>query len=143
MSHCAKIKAEVKDLEAVKKACTRLGFEFKENQKTYTWYGRSVGDYPIPEGYTVHDLGKCDHAIKVPNVNYEIGICKSKTNPKQYDLMWDFYDQRLANAVGGNTAPKLVQAISLEQGKITARKKGFSVMEKKMDGKIRLVVNMG
>lgn len=141
MSHVAKIKAEIKDLKALKNTCDRMGWQFKENQKSYKWWGRSVGDYPLPEGYNASDLGKCDHAISVPNCNYEIGVVKSKANPKTYDLLWDFFDSSLKSAMGGVTAPKLVQAHTIEAGKIAARKKGYTFKEVQFEDKVRLVVN--
>ena len=39
MSHIAQIELEIKDLEVLKAACTRLGFEFLENKHTFAWYG--------------------------------------------------------------------------------------------------------
>ena len=86
MSHVAKIELEIQSLEDLKLACRRLGFIFQENQQNYQWYGRSVGDYPLPEGITVDALGKCDHAIKVPECTYEIGVVKRGT---KYILLWD------------------------------------------------------
>jgi len=142
MSHVAKIKAEIKDLKALKNTCDRMGWQFKENQKSYKWYGRHIGDYPMPEGLTQNDLGKCDHAISVPNCNYEIGVVKNKLNGgKTYDLLWDFFDSSLKLAMGGDTAPKLVQAHTIEAGKIAARKKGLTFKEVIFEDKIRLAVN--
>ena len=66
MSHISKIEMEITDLESLKAACKRLGFTFQEYQKTYQWYGRWVGDTKLPEGILESDLGKCDHAIQVP-----------------------------------------------------------------------------
>ena len=74
MSHISKIELVIKDLEALKTACKRMGFEFREGQKTYQWYGRWVGDSPMPEGVTEEELGKCNHAIHVPGAKYEIGL---------------------------------------------------------------------
>ncbi len=45
MSHVATIEIQIKDLAALKQAAKDLGLEFRENQKTYRWYGYSVGDY--------------------------------------------------------------------------------------------------
>ena len=65
MSHISKIELVIQSLADLKEACRQLGFEFIENQKTFKWYGRWVGDTPIPEGINIEDIGKCDHAIKV------------------------------------------------------------------------------
>ena len=64
MSHISKIELVIHSLADLKEACRQLGFEFMENQKTYKWYGRWVGDTPLPEGINIEDIGKCDHAIQ-------------------------------------------------------------------------------
>ena len=90
MSHVETVKVNITDLEALKKACERLGVEFHEGQTHYEWYGHSVGDYPIPAGLTKTDLGHCAHAIHVPGVKYEIGIVPNKSG-KGYTLAYDFW----------------------------------------------------
>ena len=90
MSHVSTIELEINDLEALKKACVSLGFEFRENQKEYAWYGRHMGDYPIPEGMTKEDLGKCQHAIRVPGAKYEVGVISGQ-KPGTHQLIWDFW----------------------------------------------------
>ena len=78
MSHVSHIQLKIYDLSAIKRACSRMGFQFMENQKTYTWYGKLVEPekYPLPLGITEEELGHCDHAIKIPDARYEIGIVK-------------------------------------------------------------------
>lgn len=90
MSHITTINIKIKDLDSLKEACEELGLVFYENKKTYKWYGRSVGDYPLPEGMTVDDLGKCDHAIGLKNNKeaYEIGLVK---RGDEYIPVWDFW----------------------------------------------------
>jgi len=39
--------------------------EFAEGEGSYRWYGEHVGDYPLPEGFEEHDLGRCDHVIRL------------------------------------------------------------------------------
>tara|TARA_Y100001980_G_C14459122_1_gene241412 strand:- start:36 stop:491 length:456 start_codon:yes stop_codon:yes gene_type:complete len=92
MSHVAVVKVEVTDLKSLAKACEALGLQLNLGQKTYRWYGRHVGDYPLPEGFTQQDLGKCDHAISVPGKPgaYEVGLC-SRNGGKSYQLLWDFW----------------------------------------------------
>ena len=79
------------ELEAVKDICKELGLEFKENQRSYRWYGTHVGDYPLPEGFTKSDLGRCDHAIGVKGASsksYEIGLVK---RGEVYIPLFDFW----------------------------------------------------
>lgn len=65
MSHVATIDIEITNLQDLQNACADLGLEFVEGQQTYNWYGESVGDYAIPEGFDENDLGRCEHAIKL------------------------------------------------------------------------------
>lgn len=82
MSHVATIDLRITDLEALAIACEALGLELQLGKTTYAWWNSHVGDYPIPEGMTVADLGKCQHAIKVkgttpqngPQGPWEIGL---------------------------------------------------------------------
>ena len=129
MSHVAKIAVEINDLGALKEAAKALGLEFKENQKTYRWWGYSVGDYPLPEGFKASDLGKCDHALSIPNNNtaYEVGVVKRKDGKPGYELLWDFYagGKGLTAKVGGK-GEKLVQAYSEVRATAVYRKQpGF------------------
>lgn len=121
MSHVATVDLDVKDLDALATACQRLGLELVRGQTTYRWYGQSVGDYPLPHGFTEQDLGHCEHAIRIPPADaealkatqrgqepYEIGICRYKPGTKKdvkladgrvvqqdvsgnFCLMWDFF----------------------------------------------------
>ena len=122
MSHVVDIAIEIHDLNVIKAICKRAGWEFIEGKKTYKWFGRFVGDYPMPKGYTVDDLGKCEHAIKIPGVNYEIGLAKNK-NGGGLRFMFDFYDSQLKKAVGieGNI---LKQLYAVEKTKLEASKRG-------------------
>src|ERR1035437_5141802 len=92
MSHVTTIAIEIRDLNVVKEICQELGLEFKENQKTYKWYGTHVGDYPLPAGFTKADMGKCDYAIRLKGNTqaYEVGVVKSKTG-SGYQMIWDFW----------------------------------------------------
>lgn len=141
MSHVSTIKGQIKSIRSVKAACKRLNLEFLENQTTYAWYGRHVGDYPIPEGMSIEDMGKCIHAIRVPGAKYEIGIIKDPLNTKDYKFIWDFWDKSLIDQLGED-AWKLTQAYEVEQIKHTAKMQGKTLIEKKMDDRIRLVVQM-
>ena len=74
MSHISKIELEIRDLDSLKTACERLGFQFMKNQKHYRWYGKWVGNQPLPDGISEEDLGKCTHAIHIPAALFEIGV---------------------------------------------------------------------
>ena len=131
MSHVVTVDIEIKDIDCLRKACKAIGLEFRENQKTYKWYGRSVGDYPIPNGFSVSDLGKCDHAIGIPNNNsaYEIGVVK---RDNKYTLLWDFWSGGYGlQGVVGDKCGNLVQAYTKEVAVKKARNMGYIVKETK------------
>jgi hypothetical protein len=124
MSHISKIELEVKDLGTLERACTRLGLELIKGQKTFKWYGQ--------------EDGKCDHAIKVPGANYEIGVIKAGN---ALELQCDYFENAIGKAIG-QTGGLLKQAYAVERTKTEARRKGYTVIEKTTDSGIRLHVRM-
>ena len=128
MSHVSEIELKIKSLDALKAACTRLGLEFVEGQKTYKWYGTFMGDYPLPSWLKKEDLGKCQHAIKVPGASYEIGIVEHEGEVK---LLWDFWSSGGLERVLGKQGGRLKQAYTVEHSKAVARRAGYQVREKR------------
>jgi hypothetical protein len=124
MSHISKIELEVNDLGTLSRACSRLGLELIKGQKTFKWFGKD---------------GKCDHAIKVPNADYEIGVIKAGNT---FELHCDYYDPIIGKAIGRNGG-LLKQAYAVERTKAEARRKGYTVIEKTTESGIRLQVRMG
>lgn len=140
MSHIAKIELEVRDLGVLKAACSRLGLSFVQGQRQHRWFGRFVGDSPLPVGVSRSELGRCDHAILIPGCDYEIGVVKVAG---AYELRWDTWERKLEETVGKG-AGLLKQAYAVEKTRIEARKKGYHVLETKQpDGLVRLRVCMG
>jgi len=95
MSHTVEItNLLIRDLEALKRAGERLGLEFVPHQTTYRWYGYSVGDHPLPIGFTKSDMGHCEHALRIPDNDtaYEIGIVTRRDGQPGYALHWDFFN---------------------------------------------------
>ncbi len=150
MSHIETVNVSITDLEALKDACKAMGVEFVANKKTYNWYGRSVGDYPLPKGFTREELGTCEHVIRVPGVRYEIGLAKARTETgepvKGFTMLYDFYGRSTAHdgeklrEKFGNGLTKLVDAYSLAALTRKARAKGLTTTTKTVDGKIHLTV---
>jgi hypothetical protein len=162
MSHVATVDVKITDLNAIKKACEKLGFAFKEGQKTYRWFGQWVDDSPVPESmfetaeelarvrampreerkaYMTARLGKCAHAISIPGAAYEIGLRPNSDG--SYTLAFDWYGQTaMLNALGGAKAPKLVQGYATEKMIIEATRLGHAVesQETLANGDIRLRV---
>ena len=123
MSHISKIELEVRDIQILGNACKRLGLELLKGQKTFKWYGKEA---------------ECDHAIRVPGADYEIGV----TNKNGlYELQCDYYDRNIEKVIG-KKGGLLKQAYAVEKAKIEARKKGYSVLERKTENGIRLHVRI-
>ena len=122
-----------------------MGWELVEGQHTFKWYGRYVGDYRAFEkqladlGIKVEDYGKCDHAIRVPGAEYEIGLVQ-KGN--RFVPLWDAWREGGLNTITHNNGMGgFLQAYATEKAKLEARRKGYQVTERKLpNGSIRLEV---
>ncbi len=143
MSHVATVDVHITDLAALKAACRSLGLEFHEGKQTFRWYGRMVGDYPLPPGFTPSDMGSCDHAIAVKNnpSAYEVGVVKRRDGKPGYLLMYDFWCDGfgLEDAIGKG-ACKLRQQYAAHMAATQARRQGYRVQQSlQQDGSLRLV----
>jgi hypothetical protein len=123
MSHISKIELEVKDLGVLKQACNRLGLELIRGQTHFKWYGKDAS---------------CDHVIKVPEADYEIGVINQKG---RYDLSCDFYDRNIEKVIGPQGG-LLKQAYAVEKTKIEVRRKGYTVLEQSTDTGVQLRVRL-
>ena len=145
MSHIEDVKLVVLNLAALKAACAILGVEYRENQKTYGWFGTNVGNKPIPNGFRNEDLGKCDHAIHVDGVDYEVGVCKLHGRDG-YALMHDAWgsDSQGGGLVKkfGTGLAKLSERYSAEVIKQEAYERGYLVSESVTSEGIHLSVEV-
>jgi hypothetical protein len=147
-AHCHVVTLEVRltDLEALRRACARLGWALKQGQNTYRWYGRWMEDYDgqdaaFRHGVRPEDYGKCDHAIVVPGCAYEIGLIARGDGLQP---IFDAWSADLLRACDGPTAPKLVQAYAVEKARLEARRQGRPCREIALeDGSIQLRVQLG
>ena len=137
MSHIARIEIEIRDLQALREACGQLGFIFCDYQNRYRWWGKYEGDYPLPEGISEEQLGKCDHAIQVPGADYEIGVVK---HGGKYVLLWDFYSSGGLDRVLGTNAAPLKRAYAIAATTRQAKSRGYQVLQKKTQAGLRLVL---
>ncbi len=135
MSHVITVEMEILDLDALAAAAQDIGMELVRGQKTYKWWGHSVGDYPIPTGFTAKDLGKCEHALRSPGNKsaYEVGVVPSRTG-EGYQLIYDFYGggQGL-KAVVGNACENLKQPYTTRLAERHWASKGFRVSTTKTE----------
>jgi len=123
MSHISKIELEVKDIAALTQACRRMGLEFRKDQRTFRWFKN-----PSP----------CEHAIGIPGASYEIGVVKEKNG---YALNCDYYDANIEKAIG-RQGGLLKQAYAVEKTRAEARRKAYTVIERKTDTGIRLHIRL-
>jgi len=122
MSHVTTIDLKIKDLEALKAACKRLGFAYHSDVKQYRAY----------YGYQ-----KCDHCISIPGANFEVGI---QTQEGKSSLLWDPYYSGGLEAKLGMGAGLLKQAYAAEVTTRAARRAGYSVYERQEEGRIALTI---
>lgn len=146
MSHITKIGLQIKDLDALDKACRRLGLSLIRGQRTHKWYGRFVGDSPGIAEIQRKDYGKCEHAIKV-NGNaqaYEIGLVR-RADGKGYEMVWDSWKGGfgLAEATGYDAkdtkATKLRDWYAAEVARKQMARQGFTVTAKQLDRKVQVL----
>jgi hypothetical protein len=139
MSHITTIDLRIDDLDALSKACERLGLELIRGQKTF-------------RGYT---QGKCDHAMRVKGATetYEIGLAKRKDG-KGFDLKWDGHmgatygpAKPLYDAVGYEPAKypapasisKLKDWYAAEVTRKQMLKRGFMVRANQREGQVEIL----
>ena len=142
MSHVATVDLHIADLDCLAKAAKRIGMELRLGQTTYRWYGEHVGDYPLPQGFAVEDMGKCEHAITSPDKDvYEIGLVRRRDGRPGFQMLWDFIDDRLVKLVGAECC-KLKQAYAAEVSIKSARMQGYGVREElRADGSLRITMS--
>ena len=93
----------------------------------------------MPEGIAIDDLGKCDHAIRVPECAYELGVVKRGS---KYTLLWDNWHRGGLELKLGNDAGILKQAYTIERIRREAKRKKYQVREIKNDQSVRLVLRV-
>jgi hypothetical protein len=119
VSHIVTIKTEVRDVEAVRSACKRLGLEEPVHGTATLFSGQATGLLVRLPGWlypVVFDTAS--GTVKYDNYEGDWG------DPKEFD--------------------RFVQAYAIERVKLEARKKGQSVHEQTLpDGSIKLTVTVG
>jgi hypothetical protein len=148
MSHVADVQMQVKDLDALKAVVEESGAVFHEGQKTHRWYGRFMNDWSDTRAAVNRrdpkTFGKCEHAISVPGVTYEIGVVV-RQDGEGYDLVYDSFgssgqhDGRKLEQKFGEGLTTLKQGYSVEVSKRELARKGYRVTTTvEQDGSIRV-----
>jgi hypothetical protein len=122
MSHFTTIKTQIKDTNALRAACTELGFRLLENAPA-----RGYANSTRHGDYVIQLAGPYDIAVE--------------RNPDgTYGLTTDWWQGHVEKEVGANFG-KLLQLYGVHKTTMEARKKGLSVMRRtKTDGSIKLVL---
>jgi hypothetical protein len=161
MSHVVSIATRLEDLTAVELACAELSkltgrkMTLERNVGSYRWFGTSVGDYPLPAGFSKEDLGKCEHRITVDGCGYDIGLARAKDG-KGYVMLFDFWGPgnglldalctaEQAQAVRQNkaacTAGRFMQSYGVHKAELSARKLGYTTKRQTLaNGSVNVLV---
>jgi hypothetical protein len=119
MSHIVTIKTEVKDQEALRKACQRLRLEAPTQGRAKLYSASATGTI-----------------VKLPGWNYPVVF-----DTKAGSVAFDNYN----GAWGAQSElDKLMQAYAIEKASAEARREGHSVTEQTMaNGSVKLTVHVG
>jgi hypothetical protein len=163
--HVVTIDAVITNLDALKAACQRLGWEFAEGEQRHHWYGRWVDDTPTPRNlfateeeyqqvvkmaradrqrFMTERLNRCDHVIRVPGCTYEVGVFQVG---ESWQLSYDYIGD-VAKVLGTPAGSRfehvtnpLPQAYALEWEKLQAQALGYQVAETvEQDGTVQLTL---
>jgi hypothetical protein len=118
LSHIVEIQTEVRDVEAVRAACQRLGLAAPQHETVQLFSGQVSG-----------------LAVRLPDWQYPL-VCDVATGQVRLD---DFNgrwgDRKHLDA--------FLQAYAVERAKLEARRKGYSTAEQALpNGSIRLTINV-
>ena len=122
MSHFTTIKTQIKDINALRSACTEMGLTLLQNAEARGFANQNKrGDYVIK--------------LKGP---YDIALNQVKDG--SFELTTDWWNGHVESEVGANFG-KLLQLYGVHKATIEARKKGLSVLRRaKTDGSIKLIL---
>ncbi len=158
--HVVSVRVQLNDLGALNLACKRLGWKLNIGATSYRWYGRWVGDSPLPEHLLTPNqlaqvkamprneqsefmnnfLAGCDHSISIPNSRYEVGI--RLTPGGHAHLLWDWYDPKMFDHMG-TTGEPLLHAYAVERAKQEAALNGHYCTEHQLsDGTTQLRIEI-
>ena len=137
MSHVANVEVEIQDIGSLKSACTKLGLTFKEGQKTHRWYGKFMNDWSgadaaASNGYDPKTFGTCEHAIEIPESDYDVGVVKNP-NGTGYRLIYDTWGQNgkaIADRLGGMKLTKLKTEYGAARATKHLQRSGYRVVRR-------------
>ena len=90
MSHIVKMEASYKLLADIIAAGLRMGWSFDAAARAYRWFGQFVGDWKLPKGMKVEEIGKATHGVfTVPGAGYQVGVVQESDGT--FSLRADWY----------------------------------------------------
>lgn len=122
MSHFATVETQIRDIDALRKACTEMDLGMVDNAMA-RGYGsqKTRGEYVI--------------TLKGP---YDIALNKQPEG--SYGLTTDWWDGHVEREVGENYG-RLLQLYAVHKTQIEAKKKGYTCRRTKLrDGSMQLVI---
>jgi len=99
------------------------GWIFHENKGTHKWFGRWVGDSPLPPGLAVEQIGFCKHAIEIPGCSYEIGFYLDSKGKHQ--IFYDSWHSGGLDVTLGEDGHVLTDAYDVAKTVIWAEEKSY------------------
>jgi len=125
MSHFVSIQSQIKDIEALARACAELNLKLVANTTA-----RGYGNQTL----------KADYVIRISASPYDIAV--QKQTDGSYSLTTDWYYGYVEKQVGKNYG-RLLQAYGVSKTILEAKRKGYCVQRTAgKNGSIRLTVNV-
>lgn len=122
MSHFVTIKTQIKDIEALKSACSELGLAVLQSAKARGYGGSEV---------------QADHVIRLKGP-FDVALNREKTGT--FALSTDWWGGHVEKEIGKDYS-KLIQLYAVHKTIREARKKGHLVKrQNQQDGSIKLVI---
>ena len=122
MSHFTTIKTQIKDIAALRLACTELGLKLLQNADA-----RGYGGEVRQGDFVIQLAGPYDIAVNLQP-------------DKTFGLTTDWWDGHVEKVVGKDYS-KLLQLYAVHKASTEARKKGFSILRRpQKNGEIKLIL---
>ena len=122
MSHFTTIKTQIKDIAALRSACTELGLPLLQNASARGYAGEVR-----PGEFVIKLAGPYDIAV-------------NQQPDQTFGLTTDWWNGHVEKEVGKEYS-RLLQLYAVHKAGIEAHKKGFSIMRRQQqDGSIKLIL---
>jgi len=142
VSHIATIDVSIMDLDSLEKACANMGLVLVRGQVKYHCWGTGrtldqlkkyqamSGKALMPEGYSLEEMGRCDHVVRVPGKHgYEIGLVARKDGRVGWNLFCDLSGAHDIVEKCGKNLEKLRQNYAVEVAKRAAKRAGYRLVK--------------